>query len=130
MSRYRMKRVAKIFIAVVAILGWIDVCVAGAADSDLVGHWKLSGDCRDSSGRGNDGVNHGVDLKHGAFDGEQAYIDVQTSDSLNLWKGDFAICAWVYTEKELDDIVGDIIDKYDPAQRKGITLTVNSSAGG
>ena len=26
----------------------------------LVAHWKLAGDCRDDSGHGNHGVNHGV----------------------------------------------------------------------
>ena len=40
------------------------ICFAGAfaAEPGLVGHWKLQGDCRDYSGNGNDGVNHGVDL--------------------------------------------------------------------
>src|SRR6478672_8252371 len=114
------------------IVALFAICPAGApgAEPGLVGHWTLRGDCRDSSGQGNHGINHGVDLDHGAFDGEQAYIEVPASDSLKLGKGDFAICAWIYTEKELDDIVGDVVDLYDPAQRRGITLTINSSAGG
>ena len=103
---------------------------ASCADSSLVGYWKLQGDCRDYSGHETHGINHGVDLKHGKFDGEQAYIEVPASESLRLGTGDFAICAWIYTEKELDDIVGDVLDMYDPAQRRGITLTINSSAGG
>src|SRR6476620_2991657 len=125
-----MKHVIQRGSLVLLVLTWLCQVRATCADPGLVGHWKLQGDCRDSSGHGNDGVNHGVDLDHGAFDGAQAYIEIPSSDSLKLGKGDFAICAWVYTEKELDDIVGDVIDKYDPAQRRGITLTVNSSAGG
>src|SRR5262245_9407721 len=31
-------------------------------DRDLIGHWKLAGDAKDSSGHGNDGQNHGVNL--------------------------------------------------------------------
>jgi hypothetical protein len=90
----------------------------------------LQGDCRDYSGHDNHGVNHGVDLDNGAFDGTSAYIEVPASESIRLGTGNFAFCAWVYTEKELDDIVGDVFDMYDPALRRGITLTINSSAGG
>ena len=96
----------------------------------LVGHWKLQGDCRDYSGKGNHGANHGVDLDDGSFDGAGAYIEVPNGESLRLGTGDFAFCAWIHTEKELDDIVGDVFDLYDPALRRGITLSVNSSAGG
>jgi Concanavalin A-like lectin/glucanases superfamily len=103
---------------------------ANCAETGLVGHWTLQGDCRDSSGQENHGVNHGVGLDRGAFDGEQAYIEVPASESLKLGKGDFAFSAWVHTEKELDDIVGDVIDMYDPTLRRGITLSINSSAGG
>lgn len=115
------------FIALLTAAGWLNQSAAIGDELGLVGHWKLRGDCRDASGHGNDGINHGVDLKHGTFDGRQAYIEVPASKSLKLGKSDFAICAWVDTEKELDDIVGDVIDMYDPAQRKGITLTINSS---
>ena len=80
-------------------LAWLCQARANCAEPGLVGHWKLQGDCRDSSGHGNDGVNHGVDLEHGAFDGAKSFIEVPASDSLKLGKGDFSVCAWVYTEK-------------------------------
>src|SRR5947207_4222499 len=98
---------------------------ACAAEPGLVGHWKLQGDCRDYSGHGNDGVNHGVELNNGVFDGVHAYIEVPASKSLKLGTGDFALCARVYTEKQLNDIVGDVLDMYDPATRRGITLSIN-----
>jgi hypothetical protein len=120
------RRSAAVWMALVALCP----AAAAAAESGLIGHWKLQGDCRDYSGNGNDGVNHGVELNSGAFDGEHAYIEVPASKSLKLGTGDFSICARIYTEKQLDDIVGDLLDKYDPAARRGITLSINSSAGG
>ncbi|MCH8207253.1 MAG: hypothetical protein IH956_09660, partial [Chloroflexi bacterium] len=53
-------------------------------DESLVGHWKLAGDVNDSSGHGNHGENHGVDLSApghdgrpntaGAFDGRGGFV--------------------------------------------------------
>jgi hypothetical protein len=40
------------------------------------------------------------------------------------------VSAWIWTTTELDDVVGDVFDMYDPARRRGITLCVNASAGG
>lgn len=106
-----------------------------AADGDtvepgLVGHWKLRGDCRDYSGQGNHGVNHGVDLAKGKFDGISAHIKVPGSPSLKFGTGDFSISAWIHTDQDFDDVVGDVIDLYDPARRKGITLSLYSSGSG
>jgi hypothetical protein len=103
---------------------------SNSTEPNLVGYWKLRGDCRDYSGHGNHGVNHGVQLDRGAFDGLRAHIEVPSSASLKLGTGDFALCAWIYTEKELDDVVGDVLDLYDPSRRRGITLSVNSSGSG
>jgi hypothetical protein len=108
----------------------IAACGAKASEPGLVGHWKLQGDCLDSSGHENHGVNHGVNLDRGEFDGQHAYIEVPASASLQVGNRDFSFCAWINTPAELDDIVGDVFDLYDPARRRGITLTINSSAGG
>ena len=99
-------------------------------DPGLVGYWKLKGDCRDYSGRGNHGVNHGVQLDGGEFDGVSAYVEVPTNESLQLGTGDFSLSAWVHTAKQLDDIVGDVFEMYDPQRRREITLSINSTAGG
>jgi hypothetical protein len=96
----------------------------------LVGYWKLQGDCRDYSGHGHHGINHGVDLERGLFDGLRAYIEVPSSASFQWGTGDFSLCAWIYTEKELDDVIGDVLDQYDPARRRGFTLSVYSSGSG
>ena len=50
----------------------------------LAGYWKLQGDCRDHSGGGHHGINHGVDLQSGAFDGRGAFIEVPAKDALQL----------------------------------------------
>lgn len=102
----------------------------GAASSGLVGHWPLRGDARDRSGNGNHAVNHGVDLNTGRLDGRAAYLEVPPSDSLRFGTGDFAFSAWVNTDAEVDDAIGDVLDLYDPERRRGITLSVNSSASG
>jgi hypothetical protein len=95
----------------------------------LIGHWKLQGDSRDHSGNENHATNHGVDLASGEFDGTGAYLEVPSSESLKLGTGDFTFSAWVHTEKQLDDVVGDVFELYDPAARRGITLAINSSSG-
>lgn len=96
----------------------------------LVGYWKLQGDCRDYSGHGNHGINHGVDLEKSAFDGIDDYIEVPRHASFQFGTGDFSFCARVYTEKDLDDVVGDVFDLYDPALRRGATLSIRSSGSG
>jgi len=40
----------------------------------LVGYWPLRGDCEDHSGQGNHGINHGVDLATGSFEGRDRCI--------------------------------------------------------
>ena len=96
----------------------------------LAGYWKLQGDCRDHSGGGHHGINHGVDLQTGAFDGRGAFIEVPTGESLQLGRGDFSLSAWVHTDKLVDDTLGDVLSWYDPQLRRGVTLNLHSSAGG
>ena len=96
----------------------------------LVGHWKLEGDCRDYSGQGNHGVNHGVDLETGKFNGIDGYIEVAHHESLRFESGDLSFCAWVQTQQDMDDVVGDLLSKYDPSRRKGFTVSIKASSGG
>jgi hypothetical protein len=99
-------------------------------EAGLLGYWPLRGDCRDHSGHDNHGVNHGVGLANGRFDGVGSYIEVANAASLRLGAGDFSLCAWIYTAKDLDDTLGDVLELYDPALRRGITLSVYSSGSG
>jgi hypothetical protein len=99
-----------------------------AGSEGLVGYWKLQGDCKDHSGKGNHGINHGVDLKTGEFNGRSAYVEVPNSPSLGFGVGDFSISAWVATQNDLEDVRGEIASKYDPARRKGFHLGLDASA--
>ncbi|MFO0898863.1 MAG: LamG domain-containing protein [Pirellulales bacterium] len=118
-------------IALVLLMSFGSLAAAQeATKSSLVGHWPLAGDSQDHSGHGNHGVNHGVDLKSGSFDGRAAHVEVAPSDSLRFGTNDFSFCAWVWTADDPDDNYGDVLDLYDPAQRRGITLGLASSSGG
>jgi hypothetical protein len=112
---------------------------AVAGDADLIAHWQLASDTRDHSGNGNDGRNHAVDLQAAGpkggdgsaarFDGRGSYIEVADRSALQLGTGDFSIAAWLHTEKNLDDVIGDIVSKYDPVSRTGFQFGVQNFAG-
>ena len=127
------------YLCVVCVVSWGIAAAAAhaqgnktrpAADSGLAGHWTLEGDCDDHSGNGNHGRNHGVDLRTGQFNGRDSYIEVPNSPSLNFGTRDFSLCAWVHTEKDVDDVVGDVLSKYAPTGRKGFNISIKSTAGG
>jgi hypothetical protein len=103
-----------------------------ASDDALVAHWKLVGDCRDSSGHELHGVNHGADLAgpDGArFDGRDDWIEVPSSAWLQPGKGDFSVAVWIHTADKLDDVLGDVLSKFDPATRTGASLGLMCYAG-
>ncbi|MEK7397948.1 MAG: LamG domain-containing protein, partial [Candidatus Poribacteria bacterium] len=107
-----------------------NILLSNQIESGLIGYWKLKGDCKDYSEKGNHGINHGVNLNTGEFNGRDSYVEVTNSPSLNFGTGDFSISAWVNTENDVDDVIGDVMSKYDPQNRKGWTLSINSSACG
>lgn len=104
---------------------------AGASEDSLVGHWRLTDDCKDSSGQENHGVNHGVTFTaDGAvFDGIDNYIEVPDAPSLAFASADFSVAAWVHTEARLKDVLGDVVSKYDPAARTGLNFSILNYVG-
>lgn len=104
-----------------------------AADDDLIGHWKLAGDTRDYSTNGNHGKNYHIRFtdsnQSASFDGRQSHIEVPSNDSLQLGTNEFSISMWVHTEHELDDVLGDLVSKYDPVTRTGFNLSIQNYAG-
>jgi hypothetical protein len=124
--------VPPLLVAAVAAAGAVARGVESPGDlsAGLVGHWKLRGDCRDVSGRGHDGVNHGVDLRTGRFDGRGSWVEVPDGEDLRLGNGDFTVAAWIHTDELVDDTIGDVVSLFDPARRRGFTLNVKSSSGG
>ncbi|WZO97078.1 LamG domain-containing protein [Isosphaeraceae bacterium EP7] len=110
-----------------------------AEDRGLIAHWNFSGDTNDTSGHGNHGRAFSVDLTspgpdgspRGAarFDGKSSYLEVPANPSLNLGKSDFTLATWVQTEESLDDVLGDLVSKYDPVARRGLNWCIKSGAG-
>jgi len=101
--------IALLVFCAISILEGGNILLSNQIDSGLIGYWKLKGDCKDYSGKGNHGINHGVNLNTGEFDGIDSYIEIANSPSLNFGTGDFAISAWVNTEKDIDDVIGDVM---------------------
>ncbi len=112
---------------------------ANSLSRDLAGHWSLELDCKDSSGHGNDGSNHGAQFgaegrgnksgRAARFDGHSQFIEVPDSDPLRLNQDDFSIAVWVNTDKLVDDTLGDILSKYDSVTRRGFHLSIMNYAG-
>lgn len=98
----------------------------------LLGHWKLQGDCRDYSGRGNHGANHAVALSSAGaqFDGIGSFIEVPDSKSLQLGANDFSVAVWVRCRPGATNAIGDILSKYDSALRRGFNLHLSGSGTG
>ncbi|HIK92812.1 MAG TPA: LamG domain-containing protein [Planctomycetes bacterium] len=119
--------------ALVAVVSASLLVVSPASGDDgLVAHWKLAGDCKDHSGGNHHAINHGVRFgtSEGAiFNGTDAWLEVPASDSLRLGNGEFSITAWVHTESELDDVLGDLLSWYDSTTRTGMTLGLMNYAG-
>lgn len=113
--------------------------VAQAQDDRLVGHWKLNGDVRDSSDNDNHGKGRKVAFEDAGpdgtsggsavFDGIDSYAEVPNSDSLQLGTGEFSISLWAHTAEELDDVLGDLLSKYDPERRTGFNFSIQNAAG-
>jgi hypothetical protein len=100
-------------------------------DNSLAGHWKLAGDLLDSSGNQNHGEGYDMDVDASdreststEFNGRSSFISIPKSESLLPGTGDFSICAFVHTEKSIDDPIGDIVSCFDPISRRGFNLNV------
>lgn len=111
-----------------------------AAGEDLVARWKLDGDARDASGNALHGRLHGVKFgmsrlggrmrKVALFNGRDAWIEVPDSDRLKPGRHPFSLCVWVNTKDDLDDVVGDLLSKYDPKSRRGVVWNIKHNLGG
>jgi len=99
-----MKRLMAMLLAVVLVLtlGVVPAALVGASpESGTVGLWHFDGDANDSSGYSNNGTVYGATYVSGkfdqalSFDGNDDYVSVPDSSSLNFGTGDFTIEAWV-----------------------------------
>lgn len=100
------------------------------AEEGLIAHWKLANDGRDSVGDSH-AIPHGVRFEDGSavLDGIDDWLQAPDSDALRLGKGDFTVSVWIHTEEDLDDVLGDVVSRYDPTTRRGFNLTLMNYAG-
>jgi hypothetical protein len=102
-----------------------------AAESGLIGHWPLTTDAHDASASGNHGrAQQVLFTADGAlFDGRAGHIEIPHHSSLDLSAGEFSVSLHVHTAADLDDALGDLINKFDPAARRGFNLSIKHHAG-
>src|SRR5262245_66042094 len=93
---------------------------ASASERGLVGHWKLQGDCKDHSGNNHHGRNHRVNLATGEFNCRDSYVEVAHAPALRFGTGEFTFAAWVWTRKEMDDVIRDVTSKDGAARGEGL----------
>ena len=111
-----------------SVLQWSSTCAS--ADNDLIAYWKLASDSRDSvSGRV--AVNHGVRFQddHAVFDGIDNWLEVPAGNVPVIGDSEFSVAVWIHTDEELDDVLGDVITHFDPADRRGFTLSLMNYLG-
>mmetsp|Transcript_48482 Transcript_48482/g.122999 ORF Transcript_48482/g.122999 Transcript_48482/m.122999 type:complete len:399 (+) Transcript_48482:74-1270(+) len=103
-----------------------NVLIAGAAGSDLGGHWTFDAEAPfDASGNGNNGVG---ELEHGpspAGGGHSAYFEknfLMVPDSEQLHSKDFTYSFWVYLLGEALGVANDA-PKWCPLLRKGVYVS-------
>lgn len=122
---------------VLVSLALVFLSTTAMAESTPIAFWKLEQDAQDSSGNAHHAENHGVvfdvpvpDASRAArFDGGSAYLEVPATAVPQFGAGDFSISLWVCTEDALDDGLGDLISKFDPAARTGFNLGLLTCSG-
>lgn len=105
--------------------------VQAETPAGLVANFPLRSNANDLSPSKNNGkaVNVLFEDDSAVFDGQKSHITVADSDSLDFSTKPFSVSLWVHTEAALDDVLGDLINKYDPVARKGFNLSIKHHAG-
>lgn len=115
---------------------WIGfACSVAKADDaapspKLVAHWPLREDTRDVVG-----TSHGkptnvtfAGVKGAAFNGRDSRIEVPHAETLDVVTRDFSLSVWAKCSTPMRSTLGDLVNKYDPAARRGINLHVAGSS--
>ncbi len=140
----RRWRLAAVIAAVFAFLAALLAPPVSAADeankgNGLVAHWTFAGDARDRSGHNRHTENHGVDAdavgpsgRKGTaarFDGVADFLEVPADKAPDFGSSDFTISTWIETDGRCDDVLGDIVSKFDPQTRRGFNFSLMNYAG-
>ena len=132
--QYKPPSVTALFFACAAIFLTTLHSQLGAQDdppAQLVGHWQLTKDGSDASASNLTGADHAVVYTPAGadFDGKESRLEVNDNQHLDFGEGDFSISLWVHTAGNLDDVIGDLLNKYDPRTRNGFNLSIKHHAG-
>ena len=129
MSRFRLATLLLI----------VSLLVVPSRAEPPVAVWRLERDSRDSSGNGlhltGRGVRYGEkgarrnDRSAATFDGRTCVLEAAGDRRLDPGTGPFSISAWVHTARSLDDVIGDVVSKFDPARRTGFELSIKNNVG-
>ena len=100
---------------------------------ELIAHWPLETDAREVSGTDLHADARGVAFAevngHSAvsFDGIDSGIKVPADGFPKLGDADFTVALWLHSSG--DDVVGDLVNKFDHDARCGLSLTVQTQTG-
>ncbi len=99
----------------------------------LIAHWPLEKDARDVSEASLSATTQGVTFGKvdgraaGQFNGSESRIEVPGEALPRLGDGEFSIALWIHCSG--DDIVGDLVNKFDHDTRRGFNLLVQTQTG-
>ncbi|MDP7016964.1 MAG: hypothetical protein QGG36_14260 [Pirellulaceae bacterium] len=115
------------------------VSTSVAADDNLIGHWRLSGDAQDATAHKRHALATSVDFQAkgppgatagaASFDGVRSELIVPADRAPQLGSRDFSILVRIHTDNSLDDLPGEIISQYDPQTRTGFRIGLDSRPG-
>ena len=95
----------------------------------LIAHWPLEQDARDAAGDCH-GEAREVRFEDGAavFDGARSVIEIPDAPALRLGNAPFTVTARIQCRTPVRGPFGDVLAKFDPVTRCGLTLAVAGSA--
>ncbi|MFN8857122.1 MAG: LamG domain-containing protein [Planctomycetaceae bacterium] len=118
--------------------GFAPGAVRAEEPARLVGHWLLTGDVLDRSGREQHGINKGVMFPRiagggrrasGVFNGQGAHVEIPLKPDTLGGTGDFSLAAWVEMTADTTDLPGSIASQFDESQRRGFSLGFATNTG-
>lgn len=105
-----------------------------AEPAKLIAHWPLQVDAHDVVG-----TMHGESTnvkfssegeEGGYFNGHDSLITIPDSSLLHLGERDFSLAVRVKCQSPMSNVLGDLINKFDPRQRRGWNFHIAGSAPG
>ncbi len=100
-----------------------------------IARWRMDGDARDSVGP-HHAQAHAVRFgtvegrPAASFDGRQSRVTVPVHPALRLSTQPFSVSLFVRASMPLTSVYGDVLSKFDPQRRRGLTCRIGGSSPG